>query len=71
MYYYGYQGGYGYNSPCSGGYQYYPVYGNNEGTGGTSWVWIIIIVFIIFFLFWGVGGSNSGYGNCGKRCNYN
>ena len=27
MYYYGYQGGYGYNSPCSGGAYAYPSYG--------------------------------------------
>lgn len=48
MYYYGYQGGYGYNSPCCGGYAY-PVYGGyNQGTGyGAA---IILVLFILLVI---------------------
>lgn len=47
MYYYGYQGSYGYNSPCSGGYAY-PVYqGNyNQGYGSA----IILVLFILLVI---------------------
>ena len=46
MYYYGYQGGYGYNSPCCGGYSYPPYgYSNQGGTGyGAA---IILVLFIL------------------------
>ena len=48
MYYYGYQGGYGYNSPCCGGYTY-PAYGySNQGTGyGAA---IILVLFILLVI---------------------
>lgn len=49
MYYYGYQGGYGYNSPCCGGYNY-PQYGymNQGGTGyGAA---IILVLFILLVI---------------------
>lgn len=48
MYYYGYQGGYGYNSPCCGGYSY-PSYGySNQGTGyGAA---IILVLFILLVI---------------------
>ncbi len=47
MYYYGYQGGYGYNSPCcQGGYQYpYAGYANNGY--GTA---IILVLFILLVI---------------------
>ena len=45
MYYYGYQGGYGYNSPCSG--YAYPMYGNaNNGYGSA----IILVLFILLVI---------------------
>ena len=49
MYYYGYQGGYGYNSPCcSGGYQSYPNYGYGTGSGyGAA---IILVLFILLVI---------------------
>ncbi len=56
MYYYGYQGGYGYNSPCSGGYQYYPVYGNNQSGYGTA---IILVLFILLVIVIGARWFNS------------
>lgn len=48
MYYYGYQGGYGYNSPCcAGGYQYpYGGYSNNGGYGAA----IILVLFILLVI---------------------
>ena len=47
MYYYGYQGGYGYNSPCMGNYSY-PVYQNtNNGGYGTA---IILVLFILLVI---------------------
>ena len=45
MYYYGYQGGYGYNSPCMGTYSY-PVY-QNTGSNGTA---IILVLFILLVI---------------------
>lgn len=48
MYYYGYQGGYGYNSPCSGNYQAYPIYTGQNTTGyGTA---IILVLFILLVI---------------------
>ncbi len=50
MYYYGYQGGYGYNSPCCGGAYAYPSYGygNQGGTGyGAA---IILVLFILLVI---------------------
>lgn len=49
MYYYGYQGSYGYNSPCcGGGYPSYPAYGYNSGTGyGAA---IILVLFILLVI---------------------
>ncbi|HIU39891.1 MAG TPA: sporulation protein YjcZ [Candidatus Aphodocola excrementigallinarum] len=48
MYYYGYQGGYGYNSPCCGGYQYpYGGYSNNGGGYGAA---IILVLFILLVI---------------------
>ncbi len=49
MYYYGYQGGYGYNSPCCGGYVYPSYgYGNNNQTGyGAA---IILVLFILLVI---------------------
>lgn len=47
MYYYGYQGGYGYNSPCCGGG--YPAYGygnQNSGYGAA----IILVLFILLVI---------------------
>ena len=48
MYYYGYQGGYGYNSPCCGGNYGYPNYGygNNNGYGTA----IILVLFILLVI---------------------
>ena len=49
MYYYGYQGSYGYNSPCCGGYAPYPNYGygnNNPGYGSA----IILVLFILLVI---------------------
>ena len=46
MYYYGYQGGYGYNSPCCGGYNY-PQYGY-VNQGGTGYGAAIILVLFIY-----------------------
>lgn len=49
MYYYGYQGGYGYNSPCcGGGYAAYPSYG--YGGGGTGYGAAIILVLFILLV---------------------
>ena len=49
MYYYGYQGGYGYNSPCcGGGYSGYPNYGYGNGSGyGAA---IILVLFILLVI---------------------
>ena len=48
MYYYGYQGGYGYNSPCCGGTYVYPSYGGNSGSGyGAA---IILVLFILLVI---------------------
>ncbi len=50
MYYYGYQGGYGYNSPCCGGGYAYPAggYPNQGGTGyGAA---IILVLFILLVI---------------------
>jgi uncharacterized protein (TIGR01732 family) len=46
MYYYGYQGGYGYNSPCCGGY---PLYGY-QNQGGTGYGAAIILVLFILLV---------------------
>ena len=45
MYYYGYQGGYGYNSPCCGGYMY-PQYGANQSTGYGSAIILVLFIFL-------------------------
>ncbi len=47
MYYYGYQSGYGYNSPCTGGIAY-PIYqtNNNQGYGSA----IILVLFILLVI---------------------
>lgn len=47
MYYYGYQGGYGYNSPCCGGAYAYPYYQNNNGGYGSA---IILVLFILLVI---------------------
>ncbi len=49
MYYYGYQGGYGYNSPCcAGGYQYpYGGYSNNGGGYGAAIILVLLILLVI------------------------
>lgn len=61
MYYYGYSGGYGYNSPCQsynqGGYVY-PVntgYGYNNGSGAA----IILVLFILLVIVIGAGFFRS------------
>ena len=47
MYYYGYQGGYGYNSPCQGNFQpYQPYYSQNNGYGAS----IILVLFILLVI---------------------
>lgn len=47
MYYYGYSGGYGYNSPCAQSYPaYYPQYGYGQGYGGA----IILVLFILLVI---------------------
>ena len=47
MYYYGYQGSYGYNSPCCGGYAY-PMYGyNNQGTGYGSAIILVLFILLV------------------------
>ena len=48
MYYYGYQGGYGYNNPCMQTYHTYPSYGYGTGTGyGGA---IILVLFILLVI---------------------
>ena len=49
MYYYGYQGSYGYNSPCSGGGYGNPNYGygNQKNGYGTA---IILVLFILLVI---------------------
>lgn len=55
MYYYGYQGGYGYNSPCyGGGYAGYPGYGN-PGYGAA----IILVLFILLVIVIGARWVNN------------
>lgn len=58
MYYYGYQGGYGYNSPCSScGYMTYPQYNTNNGYGSA----IILVLFILLVIVIGsrwIGNNN-------------
>ena len=60
MYYYGYQGGYGYNSPCYTGGYVYPSYGygnsNSSGYGSA----IILVLFILLVIVIGARwfGSN-------------
>ena len=57
MYYYGYQGSYGYNSPCCGGYGY-PMYGyNNQSTGYGSA--IILVLFILLVIVIGARWFNN------------
>lgn len=48
MYYYGYQGSYGYNSPCCGGYMY-PQYGYQQGGNGYGAA-IILVLFILLVI---------------------
>ena len=57
MYYYGYQGSYGYNSPCCGGYMY-PTYGNQTTGYGSA---IILVLFILLVIVIGsrwIGNNN-------------
>lgn len=54
MYYYGYQGGYGYNSPCSMGYSY-PIQNNNNGYGSA----IILVLFILLVIVIGARWFNN------------
>ena len=50
MYYYGYQGGYGYNSPCcSGGYAY-PMYGYNNNTGYGSAIILVLFILLVIVI---------------------
>lgn len=50
MYYYGYQGGYGYNSPCCGGGYVYPAGGyTNQGGNGYGSA-IILVLFILLVI---------------------
>lgn len=55
MYYYGYQGGYGYNSPCCGGYVY-PNYNNNNTGYGSA---IILVLFILLVIVIGARWFNN------------
>ena len=48
MYYYGYQGGYGYNSPCCGAYSY-PQYGYQQSGNGYGAA-IILVLFILLVI---------------------
>ena len=48
MYYYGYQGGYGYNSPCGGAYSY-PQYGYQQSGNGYGAA-IILVLFILLVI---------------------
>ena len=50
MYYYGYQGGYGYNSPCCGGGYAYPVYGYQNQGGASYGAAIILVLFILLVI---------------------
>lgn len=55
MYYYGYQGGYGYNSPCcSGGYGY-PY--QNQGYGSAIILVLFILLVIVIGARW-IGNNN-------------
>lgn len=63
MYYYGYQGGYGYNSPCCGGGYAYPAYdyGNQGGNNGYGSA-IILVLFILLVIVIGArwfGNNNN------------
>lgn len=49
MYYYGYQGGYGYNSPCCGGGYTYPNYGYTTQNNGYGTA-IILVLFILLVI---------------------
>lgn len=48
MYYYGYQGSYGYNSPCCGGG--YPGYGYGYGQNNGYGTAIILVLFILLVI---------------------
>ena len=48
MYYYGYKGGYGYNSPCCGAYSY-PQYGYQQSGNGYGAA-IILVLFILLVI---------------------
>ena len=51
MYYYGYQGGYGYNSPCCGGCYGYPVYGyGNQGNGYGSAIILVLFILLVIVI---------------------
>lgn len=50
MYYYGYQGGYGYNSPCCGGGYAYPAYGYTNQNNGGYGAAIILVLFILLVI---------------------
>ena len=62
MYYYGYQAGYGYNSPCCGGGYAYPAYGyGNQGNNGYGSA-IILVLFILLVIVIGArwfGNNNN------------
>ena len=49
MYYYGYQGGYGYNSLCCCGAGVYPGYGY-QGGGASYGAAIILVLFILLVI---------------------
>lgn len=49
MYYYGYQGGYGYNSPCCGGYMY-PQYGANQSAGYGSAIILVLFILLVIVI---------------------
>ncbi len=48
MYYYGYNSGYSYGSPCATPYYQYPQYGYNNGIG--SGAAIILVLFILLVI---------------------
>ena len=58
MYYYGYQGSYGYNSPCCGGYQY-PIYGGYNNQNGGYGTAIILVLFILLVIVIGARWFNN------------
>lgn len=49
MYYYGYQGGYSYNSPCTAGYAY-PAYGYNQNNGYGSAIILVLFILLVIVI---------------------